>query len=407
MSNANLQIESKKKSPSLRSLTISCIVIAVLLRLGLSFISFGSNDARIWQLFAESVFYQGLMQSYRTIPSLNHPPLPVLWAAFSLWAGKHLWFSAMMKFPAILADAGAIALLAHIWAGRGDIPRARLAVIVMSFSPVAILISGYHCNTDSVYAFLTLLSMYFFTDRKQFFYGGLALAGAINVKLVPVFLIPAAFSLCTSWREARLLFFALAIGAIPFLPLLANPQIIRQNMLNYVPPISNWGIGYIVPDLFYYQPKDVARIMDFYRTLGRWTIIASVICLSFAQFRWRRWNGYEIATILYCALLVFAPGFGPQYTIIVVPVMLAVLIGRSLLYSMICGGFLLMSYWSRLVSYYIPLESIFTPDTRTSSGASLGLLAWFVLLETGVFILLHDHRKKTSPAHCSNDLGNK
>jgi hypothetical protein len=369
-----------------RRTLIVCVIVAVVLRLGLSAISFGTNDAQTFQKFAVLIVHQGLLQTYRSEYLLNHPPLPVLWAWISLLVGGETWFSFVMKLPAIAGDIAAIFLLGKIWMNRGDVRRARLAMIAMTLSPIAILISGYHCNTDNLYAFFSLLAMYLLSDRKKFFLGGLALAAAINVKLIPLLLVPVAFSLCRSWREARLLLMGLAIGVIPFVPLLTMPEVMRRNMFGYVPPVSDWGIGFLLHDLHDYPRFTAGAVaaINFYRTAGRWVIILSVLGLSFASWRWRRWNGYQLGAIAFILLLVLAPGFGPQYTVIVVPMLLSLSIARSWAYGILTGAYLFLLYWTLLASHEIPLISWFPVSGETLPGAPLGLLAWWVLIETAV-----------------------
>src|SRR5438552_19200990 len=113
---------------------------------------------------------------------MNHPPLPVLWAALALRAGggSQHEMAVLIKLPAILADMLSIVLLARVWKARGH---STAAAIAMELSPVAILISAYHCNTDSIYAFLSLLAMHFLARGRRYFFAGLVLGGAINIKL--------------------------------------------------------------------------------------------------------------------------------------------------------------------------------------------------------------------------------
>lgn len=369
--------------PRANSLLIFCFIVAgAALRLGLSAISLGTNDAVIWQKIASQIDTLGLIGAYRSQPLINHPPGPMIWSWLSLRAGP--WFTDVMKLPAIAADLAACALLARIWLNRGQTRRATLAVAAMAFNPVAIIISAYHCNTDSLYAFLSLLAMYFIADRQRFFAAGLALGAAINIKLTPVVLIPAALSFCRSWRQAVQLVGALAIASVPFMLLLAlAPDVLARNLLGYMPPVSQWGVGMLLHDVFTHPPfaHTAKAIMAWYLAAGRWAIIAAAVASGAASWWLKRWNAYELGLICYAMLLVLAPGFGWQYLVIVVPLLLAVSIAQSWIYAVLAGLFLLLSYWSRLVSYSLPLLTYFPPDTPTPPGATFGLLAWGLLLQ--------------------------
>jgi hypothetical protein len=187
----------------------------------------------------------------------------------------------------------------------------------------------------------------------------------------------------------------LAIGVIPFIPLLMMPSVMMRNMFGYVPPISDWGVGYLLHDLHEY-PRFTAAVVwaiNFYRIAGRWLIILCVLGLSVASWRWRRWNGYQLGAIAFILLLVFAPGFGPQYTVIIVPLLLSLSIARSWVYGALAGSFLFLAYWSTLMSSpRLPLRSWFPISGPTLPGAGLGLLAWLVLIETAVSLIRRPSR---------------
>ncbi len=402
-------------SPKLRRFVWSCIAVGTLLRLGLAFISFGSNDALIWEHIAARVQQSGLIQAYRTETFLNHPPIPVLWARLSLALGgeplegaaagtvpiakswPRPWFSFVLKLPVIAADALAVALVAWVWLAWGDESQARFAALAMALNPVAIIISGYHCNTDSVYAALSLLSAYLVSHGRRFFLGGLALGAAINVKLIPLLLIPALLSLCSNWREARRLVYGLAIAALPFLPLLAAPEALYRNMVAYVPAVGRWGVGYFLLD-FLNTPRfsDIGyQLMHDYLKVGRLAIIVVVGVVTIASWRTKRWNAYELCLIVYSIFLGLAPGFGMQYLVVALPLLLAVNIPRAWTYG-ICGGlFLLLMYWSSLASDQLPLLTLFSPAPELPpAGGLFGFLAWWVLITTAATLIFRARRRE-------------
>ncbi len=377
---APLQLDPAQQA---RNLVLLWIVTGIVVRMVIAAISVGSNDAVIWEAIAQSIRDEGFLQTYRATPMMNHPPIPPLWAVASLAMGGGTWFSFLMKLPGIASDAAACVLAARIWSERGDSRRAHLAAMAIALNPVAILVSGYHCNTDNVYAWLSLLAAWLLSGRKRFFYGGLALGAAINVKLIPLVLVPVAFSICRDRRQVLRLLAGLAICVVPFTPLLAEPQIVYRNMLSYNSLVSQWGIP-----LFLIQTERTARfsqaaaaMMQQYLWIGRVAIVASVLGLSAASAVLRRWNAYELFFIAYALFLVLAPGFGVQYAVIVVPLLAAISLPRSWQYGLVCGLFLLFIYWVFLLPGGIPLQSRFGIQFLMP-GPLFGLLAWWVLLVT-------------------------
>jgi hypothetical protein len=349
------------------------IAAGTLLRLVLAAISKGSDDAVLWEHFAWAVQLHGFFAAYRDESMLNHPPLMVLWAWISL--GARPAFAFVMKLPAIAADAAACALLAGIWLDRAGPRIAARATRVTAFSLLAVLMSAYHCNTDSVYAYLSLLAAYMFSDRRDFLRGGLILGLAINVKLIPMLLVPGAMSLCRDRRDFLRLIAGLSIGVIPFLPLvLAAPEAVYRNMISYTSQADRWG----VPMLLLHAPDGVR---DAYLLLGRWLIIAAVAAVCVISHRSRRWNAYELFILIYAAFLILAPGFGVQYSVCLFPLLVAFNIPRAWIYGTIAGIFLLIVYWSNLSSYHLPLLSKFASKGFPWSGALVGLLAWAALVE--------------------------
>jgi hypothetical protein len=378
-----------------RTIVAAAIIAAILLRLVLAWISIGTNDARNWRRIATEVSEQGFLQAYRNDSEINHPPLAVLYARMTLLGNSPRNIALLMKLPAIAGDALAVWLLAKVWAQRKDPRRAILASLSMALSPVAILISAYHCNTDNLYAFLSLLAMYLISDRRRFFLAGLALGGAINVKLIPVILLPATYSLCRSWRDALRLTAGLAVCAIPFAPLvILAPDAVRKNMLSYAPPVSEWGIAMILHTL-HGNPelrRTAYEAMLSYLTAGRWLILLCVGILSVKSFISRCWNGYELGAISYALLLLLAPGFGPQYTVIIVPLLLAVTIAGSWVWSITVGLYIGFAYFSRLISSGIPMETAFIPGTPTPPGAGFGFIGWMCLGLTTLLLLVRRRR---------------
>jgi hypothetical protein len=381
----------------LRRRVLLIALFGTILRLALAEISQGTNDALIWEHLARRVGEVGLLETYRTDALMNHPPLPVLWARLA-WAitGSGHPFSFVFKLPCIAADGAAVLLLAKIWTNTdspgGGRRAARLACISMALNPVAILISGYHCNTDSIYAFLSLLGMYLL-GAGRFFQAGAALAAAINIKLIPVLLVPAAISLCRTRRDIARLIAGLSIGVFPFIPLLLIPAA-RQHIFAYNPPVSEWGIAMILHAIFQVRSlsHSAHELMQLYLQVGRWIIPAAVVGLALVSISKRKWTAFQLGAMVFAMFLVLAPGFGPQYLVMIVPMLLAVTLTQSWIYALAAGTFLAMSYISRLVAYELPLRTLFPPNSPTPPGAIFGLMAWATLLYA--FILIA--RKKKS-----------
>ena len=67
---------------------------------------------------------------------------------------------------------------------------AAVAAVLVVWSPVLFVISGFHGNTDPVFVMFALLSVYLLVVRGWALAAGVAFGIAVSIKLVPVVLVP-------------------------------------------------------------------------------------------------------------------------------------------------------------------------------------------------------------------------
>jgi 4-amino-4-deoxy-L-arabinose transferase-like glycosyltransferase len=276
-----------------------------------------------------------------------------------------------LKLPGLLVEVLSAVLVYRVAARKGPRAGAR-AFAAYGVSLVSIIGAGYHGNTDPVYAGLTLLSAYALEAWEAPFWAGVALALALNVKLMPIFLVPPLLARCRSRRAAGLFLAGLALGVVPFLPfLLTIPRIMYTNMVAYNSLKDEWGLG----AFFNYGAwggavKPIARaVAAFYIPIGRYVILLGVLIVAVAAHLRQRWNAYELGALGWASFLIFTPGFGVQYTVCIVPLLFAADVGRALLYSTFTGVFLLVIYtlsmpwalplWANIRDPYAPVAVLF------------------------------------------------
>src|SRR5262249_60325254 len=143
---------------------------------------------------------------------------------------------------------------------------------------------------------------------------------------------------------------------------------------------ENWGIGFFL-NAAEQNPRFSAITTDVahaYRDGARYLILG--ICVVFGFWgRWARWNAFRLSFLCLAAFLVFAPGFGVQYTVYVVPMLFAISLPQAVLYSWVSGLFILAVYFNFAQVHEYPLRSQFT--TAYPPPASLfGLVAWTLLI---------------------------
>ena len=343
-------------------------------RLWLWWVSLGCNDVTSWYKYAASIAANGLAETYRNIQLFNHPPLMGLYAMQAWWwSGEDLWtFAHLIKIPGL---AGEALTLWALWRFAG--PKASAAY---AWLPAAILVSGFHGNTDGLYAALVLVAVIAF-DRQRYFLAGLLLAAALNVKLIPLVLLPLVFIGSPNWKALLRLTAGLAIGAAPFVvPALSAGHAMYRNMVLYNSTADNWGFLVIlnhcaaIPVL----GKLAAATRDAYLVAGRYVVLAAVTGVALlSKFRSRRPMA-EQAALGAALFLLLTPGFSVQYVIFVAPLLCLVDLPQGLLWGWVSGLFIGVVYWTWLVTAAHPI-SLFQNKFSYYAWV-IGLAAWGILL---------------------------
>jgi len=377
------------------------IALGLLTRVALAACSVGTNDAVTFLRLGKEVHQWGLLPTYRQDVELNHPPIPSYWAAevYRLTAAHPQAFSFVFKLPSILADVAVAWLLWRILLPHVGPRRALATAALYAWCLDAILVSGYHCNTDPIYAFLCLLCLWLIADKRWYFRAGLVLGAAVNVKLTPILLAAPLLLNCRDWKQAAKFVAGLSLGAIPFLPILLASAAVRDgfrgNALAYNSNLDKWGIGFFLlpngPDNMLpwdYDPVHSAGVYYYFH--GRYLILALVGAWSVASRLLGRWNLYEIAAVTFAVFLIFAPGFGVQYTCMVLPLLFVIRPKLATVYGTAAGLFLLAVYFINWTGEF-PLFSYFHSLFPMPS-PWFGILAWATLVAFVVIALVR-------PAH--------
>jgi hypothetical protein len=362
------------------TLLLALAVAGLLARVVLAWVSEGSNDVDIWRDWATLLRQRSLTDMYSNVAGFNHPPLIAWWSVIALRLGSEgpLRFAILLKVPGLVAEGITSYLLWRIWQPAGRL-WAAAAVAAFAWNLDSILVSGFHGSTDSLCAMFCLASA-IGIQRRAFFLGGLALAAALNVKLIPLVLVPPLLIQARSERQGLRFLAGLALGALPFLPFLVTAgRGFYAHAIAYGSNPDNWGFGFLF-NASEQNPRfaDVAAVLArMYRRFGRYLIVGTCVIIG-AWGRWRGWSAYRVCFLCLAAFLVLAPGFGVQYTVYVVPVLFAISLRQAMVYSFASGLFILSVYFNFALPGY-PLRSQFTSWYPLPTSL-FGLLAWVVLI---------------------------
>lgn len=316
-----------------------CIVglglIALMLKLVIAFNSFGSSDAFIFYTFAKSLSHDGLEWTYRHSILFNHPPLTAYYLQLIFYLDQKasfqasgLTFPVLLRLPGILADFVVVLVLLEI---RRNYPKIALpngALALFALSPVSLMVSGFHGNTDPVMVLFLVLAAYMCLRSKPVL-SGLFLALSCQIKIVPLFLAPIFFFFwyerSRSWRFV--FSFALALLVLWAEALIKFPAVFTKNVLSYGGFWGLWGITYWLrltglPQFntvnFFHLPVWEIVVMTGLKLI----IIATVLVMA---WRRRKLGGEALFRSLAYAWIiffVFTPSASAQYLVWLAPFVL-------------------------------------------------------------------------------------
>lgn len=224
---------------------------SALIKLFLVYNSIGTNDVFYWWGFANYAGERGFLSLYSSINFYNHPPLMGLWVSWLLaLSDGDVWvFSALLRSFSILADLGSLALLYLLARHFYGEKRTLLLSLLFAFSPVLLLFSGLHGNSDSIMMFFVTTSLYLALVRNLQFWSGAALAVGIGVKIIPLIMLPAFLFFLFPRKRLFLFCFGFGLGLVfAFWPVAFEFDAFSRNVLGYRGIASSWGFGRFLPD---------------------------------------------------------------------------------------------------------------------------------------------------------------
>ena len=338
-------------------LIVALALIAFLFKIGIALATLGTNVVIAFYKFAEALETHGLIWTYEHSILFNHPPLVGYFLPGLTWLDHQpffqkngLAFPFFLRLPGIIADFGVVLLLLAVVREYPHLRPPRWAMLLFAASPVSIMVSGFHGNTDSIMVlFLFLASIGALRGRPLLC--GLFLALGCQVKIIPLLLLPIFFFF---WMERRRLGWFLGsfvVSSLLFCSelLWRSPMSLIKNVLSYGSFWGIWGLTYCLrmtglpefkkASFFNLSGTQHATIM----------IMKVVVVLGILLLAWRRRKlppPALFASIGYAWMIFFvlSPGVAAQYLVWLAPFIL--------LLSPTFYGFLVVSSSIFLFAFY-------------------------------------------------------
>jgi hypothetical protein len=266
-----------------------------------------------------------------------------------------------------------------VWQRRDG--RGWVAAALWAWSPAAILIGSYHGNTDVAVGVLTMLAAHLLA-RGRPAWAGLALAAAVNVKIVPLLVLPALAAGCRDRRALGPAAAGFAAGMLPFAvaAVIGGGAFVDQ-VFGYKSVRGEWGLALLLADASRFPrwaESAGAAHGWFVGPGGRWVLLAAMAALAATAWTWRRrWTPYQLAALGLATFLVVTPGFAVQYLAFPLAALAAADLRRGATYAVAAGACALTVYAGYWTGAF-PVQSLFL-EGMPPPAPLFGLLAWGVL----------------------------
>lgn len=282
---------------SRRLIIPAALVVGLAARLYFALTTFGTNDASFILLWSKLAREFGVAGAYARHELLNHPPLSLSIFAF---LGRIGDAADLLRLVQIAADVVSFACLLRL---AND----KTPALLFFLSPVAILISGFHCNTDPTMIALMLVSVVLLPRSAPA--SGVALAFATGIKIVPLLVVPL-FLVAARERWWRWLAGYAIAFAILFAPVFGNEPAMR-NIFGYAGHAWWWGFPALAARVRALEPLALLQLD------GTRYIVAFVVLAVAALFARRKDpvmlpGAIALAVV---AILFVSVGMGVQYLV--------------------------------------------------------------------------------------------
>ena len=372
------------------------VLAALLLKTAMAFFTYGSTDVLIYEADLAKVRRDGGVALYRDgiqtdwcghpeqrpCPPFNHPPFMVHalrgWAFLAEISG--LPFRFWLRVTCAVADLGSLALLARLLRRRLTGPQTRVALLWFAASPIAILMSGFHGNTDPILVLFVLLAIDLVEAQRPPWLAGVALGVATNIKVLPVLLAPAIllslpgarrrFEFCVGAGSAFL------VGSVPLL--LVAPELVVTRVFGYSSQFGSWGLSLLA--LVVGENARLSWWGDLYVRHGKMLSLCLVVGASF----WPRPRPRRNALFMQAGFLLFLfvsviPGFGVQYLAWLVAWVVGLGSGPTVAYYIAGTAFLFGYYSTAAGTFPWYLANSLEHPAWTGTVLGLGLICWVVV----------------------------
>lgn len=371
-------------------LIVAVAGIAALSKIGLALTTMGTNDVIAFYQFAKAIETHGLTRTYQHSVLFNHPPLVGYFLAVLAWLDHQtifqqsgLTFPFFLRLPGIIADFIVVLLVLSVVRKYPELRPPRWALLLFAISPVSIMVTGFHGNTDPILVLFLLVASIMAVDGRPVLCG-LFLALSCQVKVIPLLLLPLFFFF---WFERRRVWsFAGSFFLSAFLfcaePLLKSPVVFVKNVLAYGSFWGVWGLTYClrITGLNEFQKTSFFNLSASQNAII--LILKITVVLGILVLAWRRRKLAApalFATIGYAWMIFFvvSPGVAAQYLVWLAPFIL--LLSPTFYGFLVAGSSIFLFALYTITSGGFPWYFAHASNKLSAACAQWALVPWLIL----------------------------
>lgn len=367
------------------------LIISILVRLYLAIFTEGTYDIDIWGRHIAGINKTGLIGYYNATYGNdglnNHPPAISSFMVWISYAGGLLHTPFKIIFRLFFTSLDFV-IAFYILKILINNPYKYLLTSLYLLSPVTFILSAYHGNTDSSIGLFILAAVYYLS-RKKYMLSGFILGLGSWVKWIVFLPAPALFFVIPGIKHRARFVIATAgaflLGHFPVL--LKDPNALINNVAKYggqmiqtTAGIPVWGNRIFYPDfvLFYSKFFNFPTLELFqkwlYWYLGYNSVLIFIVIVAYSWLQRHRRDGIGIGRTVaevFCILFAITNFWSFQYFAWAAPfwvflgpvLFLALAFFTSgyiwLLYSFVCGSYLLLGRWDFIGHPYLPAPVLF------------------------------------------------
>jgi hypothetical protein len=370
-------------------LVIGLAFVAMTLKLAIAYNTIGTNDAVFFYGFAKVLNENGLEWTYQHSRYFNHPPLTAYYLRGIYTLTEQRWcqdigihFPFLLRLPGIIADFLVVLILLRV--AKKDFKIPSWALALFAISPVSLMVSGFHGNTDSVMLLLLVCAVWMCLRNRPAL-AGVFFALSCQIKIVPLLFLPAFVFFWMSQHRSRgfLISGTITTFLLWLQPLMNFPILFAKNVLAYGSYWGLWGITYLFRltglneftrlSFFDLQPSQI-----FIMTVLKVTVVSAAFWIAW-QHRHDRGRAFvESLAYTWLVFFVFAPGACPQYLVWLAPFIL-VLSPTFYTCVLVSSSIFLFAFYN-ITSGGLPWSVALAMDDSMQHWAAWSLLPWLVII---------------------------